>query len=221
MLARRAAHILMNAYDAATGLLTVPRSRSGHAGAADAQSRQRKMRHLHRHRPAARAEREPGPARRRRGDRQGGRTDRRGLAPRMLASRISGDRFAMLDVRRDAGSRRRFTENAARRTGARLRRGTAVECPPASAWRASPMASTLAHALAAAEIACKAAKDRGRNRVEVYEESDQSIVVDTRTSRWSERCATRSPRLVPPRGAVHRAAQRRAARRPTSSCCCV
>jgi EAL domain-containing protein (putative c-di-GMP-specific phosphodiesterase class I) len=34
----------------------------------------------------------------------------------------------------------------------------------------------LSHALAAAEIACKAAKDRGRNRVETYEDSDQSIV---------------------------------------------
>ena len=31
-------------------------------------------------------------------------------------------------------------------------------------------------ALAAAEIACKAAKDRGRNRVQSYEDSDQSIV---------------------------------------------
>ena len=34
----------------------------------------------------------------------------------------------------------------------------------------------LSHALASAEIACKAAKDRGRNRVEVYAEGDQSIV---------------------------------------------
>ena len=34
----------------------------------------------------------------------------------------------------------------------------------------------LSHALAAAEIACKAAKDRGRDRVETYEDTDQSIV---------------------------------------------
>jgi len=34
----------------------------------------------------------------------------------------------------------------------------------------------LSHALAAAEIACKAAKDRGRDRVETYAEADQSIV---------------------------------------------
>jgi predicted signal transduction protein with EAL and GGDEF domain len=34
----------------------------------------------------------------------------------------------------------------------------------------------LAHALAVAETACKAAKDRGRNRVELYQASDLSIV---------------------------------------------
>jgi len=32
------------------------------------------------------------------------------------------------------------------------------------------------HGLAAAEIACKAAKDRGRNRVEVYQDTDASII---------------------------------------------
>jgi diguanylate cyclase (GGDEF)-like protein len=36
--------------------------------------------------------------------------------------------------------------------------------------------STLDHGLAAAEIACKAAKDRGRNRAEVYQEADHSII---------------------------------------------
>ena len=34
----------------------------------------------------------------------------------------------------------------------------------------------LAHALATSEIACKAAKDRGRNRVEMFQDSDQSII---------------------------------------------
>jgi EAL domain-containing protein (putative c-di-GMP-specific phosphodiesterase class I) len=36
--------------------------------------------------------------------------------------------------------------------------------------------NALAHALATAEIACKAAKDRGRNRVEIFQDSDQSII---------------------------------------------
>lgn len=34
----------------------------------------------------------------------------------------------------------------------------------------------LAHGLANAEIACKAAKDRGRNRVELFQDADQSIM---------------------------------------------
>ena len=34
----------------------------------------------------------------------------------------------------------------------------------------------LMHSLAAAETACKAAKDRGRNRVEVYRANDVSLV---------------------------------------------
>lgn len=37
-------------------------------------------------------------------------------------------------------------------------------------------AEELAHVLATAETACKAAKDRGRNRVEVYEQADASIM---------------------------------------------
>ena len=39
-----------------------------------------------------------------------------------------------------------------------------------------PAREELAHVLVAAETACKAAKDRGRNRVELYEQSDVSIV---------------------------------------------
>ena len=39
-----------------------------------------------------------------------------------------------------------------------------------------PTATELAHVLAPAETACKAAKDRGRNRVEVYQPSDVSIM---------------------------------------------
>jgi Amt family ammonium transporter len=45
----------------------------------------------------------------------------------------------------------------------------AAELPPDSQHR-------LAHGLANAEIACKAAKDRGRNRVEIFQDADQSII---------------------------------------------
>ena len=39
----------------------------------------------------------------------------------------------------------------------------------------------LSHALAAAEIACKAAKDRGRGRVEVFQESTRASSGAART----------------------------------------
>ena len=39
-----------------------------------------------------------------------------------------------------------------------------------------PRSKEFVHAFAAAETACKAANDRGRNRVEVYQEADESIV---------------------------------------------
>jgi len=39
-----------------------------------------------------------------------------------------------------------------------------------------PRAQEFTHAFAAAETACKAANDRGRNRVEVFQEADESII---------------------------------------------
>ena len=39
-----------------------------------------------------------------------------------------------------------------------------------------PRSKEFVHAFAAAETACKAANDRGRNRVELYQEADESIV---------------------------------------------
>jgi EAL domain-containing protein (putative c-di-GMP-specific phosphodiesterase class I) len=104
---------------------------------------------------------------------------RRSVTPRMLASRISGDRFALLlpgahvDQAQDHAERLR---DALERLGFVRDRQT-VEIS-ASFGIAAVLGGhhPLSHALASAEIACKAAKDRGRNRVEVYAEGDQSIV---------------------------------------------
>ena len=78
----------------------------------------------------------------------------------------------------------------------------------------------LAHALAAAEIACKAAKDRGRNRVELYEDSDQSIVrryTDVTLVGTAATCA--GPR---PSGSRRSPSCRSTAPppAPSTSCCC-
>ncbi len=104
---------------------------------------------------------------------------RRSLSPRMLAARISGDRFALFagDASIDA------TQDIAENLREGLERlefvnGTKSVDVSASFGIARVVESKhpLSHALAAAEIACKAAKDRGRDRVEIYEDSDQSIV---------------------------------------------
>ena len=104
---------------------------------------------------------------------------RRSVTPRMLASRISGDRFALMLP--DA------TVNHAQDLAERLRdsleqlgfiRDRQTVEITASFGIAAVMGGhhPLSHALASAEIACKAAKDRGRNRVEIYADGDQSIV---------------------------------------------
>jgi diguanylate cyclase (GGDEF)-like protein len=103
---------------------------------------------------------------------------RRRLPPGAFGARISGDRFAVLlpaqvqDAERFAQALRAGAEQIVPNPG--------ESHPPVSiSIGVAPLASEageLAHVLAAAESACKAAKDRGRNRVEVYRSSDVSIV---------------------------------------------
>ena len=96
-----------------------------------------------------------------------------------LSARISGDRLAALIP--NTGM------EAAAELAEQIRAAAAAITPRAgqSAFEVSvcvgvaPVGraeNALAHALATAEIACKAAKDRGRNRVEVFQDSDQSII---------------------------------------------
>ncbi len=96
-----------------------------------------------------------------------------------LSARISGDRLAALIPNTSMESAASVAEL--------VRAGAAAIKPRAGqgAFEVSvclgvaPIGrndNALAHALATAEIACKAAKDRGRNRVEVFQDSDQSII---------------------------------------------
>jgi len=95
-----------------------------------------------------------------------------------FGSRISGDRFVVLlpakvhDAERFAESLRAGAERLAV-TDAGVQLPVSISVGVALLDCA---ADELAHVLAAAETACKAAKDRGRNRVEVYQQSDVSIV---------------------------------------------
>jgi len=104
---------------------------------------------------------------------------RRKPRPGALAARIAGDRFAVFlpDCKLE------FAEQIAEtlcRQSAELSYargdGTVQVSVSVGVAELDDSPTGLAHGLASAEIACKAAKDRGRGRVEVFQESDQSIV---------------------------------------------
>ena len=103
---------------------------------------------------------------------------RRRLAPGAFAARISGDRFAALlptgveDAAQFAESLRDGAEKLGGVQGEQ-RLHVSISIGVAAL---DPGSGELMHSLAAAETACKAAKDRGRNRVESYKTDDQSIV---------------------------------------------
>jgi diguanylate cyclase (GGDEF)-like protein len=95
-----------------------------------------------------------------------------------FAGRLSGDRFAIVLNGEDA--------LAGAKHAARLREAVSkIAIGPDAGLEVSiscgvaelvDIPQGLARALAAAEIACKAAKDHGRNRVEVYAAQDSSIM---------------------------------------------
>jgi diguanylate cyclase (GGDEF)-like protein len=96
-----------------------------------------------------------------------------------LSARISGDRLAALvpNVGMDAAAT--VAENIRAAVAAVAPRAGQGSFEVSASLGVAPVGrseNALAHALATAEIACKAAKDRGRNRVEVFQDSDQSII---------------------------------------------
>jgi diguanylate cyclase (GGDEF)-like protein len=96
-----------------------------------------------------------------------------------IAARISADRFAILLPLTDVQQSARAAE-AIREAASRLKLGPAestfdvsISCGVAS-YIAMPQG--LDRALAMAELACKAAKAKGRNRVEIYASTDNSMI---------------------------------------------
>ncbi len=91
---------------------------------------------------------------------------------------MSGDRFAVL-LRANLDDAARFAESlraGAEQLGAGLGDGTLAISISVGVAAVEPRSEEITHAFAAAETACKAANDRGRNRVEVFQENDESIV---------------------------------------------
>jgi diguanylate cyclase (GGDEF)-like protein len=103
---------------------------------------------------------------------------RRRLTPGALAARISGDRFTVLlpAALDDAAGFAEALRQGAEQLGAGIGDGSLAVSISVGVAAVEPRAQEFTHAFAAAETACKAANDRGRNRVEVFQEADESII---------------------------------------------
>jgi diguanylate cyclase (GGDEF)-like protein len=103
---------------------------------------------------------------------------RKRLPPGGLAARVSGDRFAVLlpAALDDAADFAESLRQGAEQLGTGLGDGTLAVSISIGVAAVEPRAQEFTHAFAAAETACKVANDRGRNRVEVFQEADESIV---------------------------------------------
>jgi len=139
---------------------------------------------------------------------------RQRLPPGAMAARISGDRFAVLLPAGldDAAGFAEALRQSAEQVGASIGDGTMAVSISVGVAAVEPRAQEFTHAFAAAETACKAANDRGRNRVEVFQEADESIirrftdinVVTNLRSAISENRLHLYAQLVLPLGEIHR-----------------
>jgi diguanylate cyclase (GGDEF)-like protein len=96
-----------------------------------------------------------------------------------LSARISGDRLAALIPRSTMDGAADVAEIIRAAAAAIVPRAGQGSFEVSVCVGVAPVQhsdNALAHALATAEIACKAAKDRGRNRVEMFQDSDHSII---------------------------------------------
>jgi diguanylate cyclase (GGDEF)-like protein len=103
----------------------------------------------------------------------------RSLPPGALSARISGDRLAALIPNSSMDAAAIVAEKIRAAAAAIAPRAGQGSFEVSACLGVAPIGRSdnpLAHALATAEIACKAAKDRGRNRVEIFQDSDQSII---------------------------------------------
>ena len=96
-----------------------------------------------------------------------------------VACRLSGDRFTVFLPHMNLAQARQLADTICRE----VRGGPVAQQdsnhPVSMSWGAVSTSAGdlhLDHRIAEAEIACKAAKDRGRGRVEVFQDTDQSMI---------------------------------------------
>jgi diguanylate cyclase (GGDEF)-like protein len=93
-----------------------------------------------------------------------------------FACRLSGDRFTVFLPHMNLSQTRQLAESICREVSSAA---AAQQHPVSMSWGAVSTSASdlhLDHRIAEAEIACKTAKDRGRGRVEVYQDTDQSMI---------------------------------------------
>jgi diguanylate cyclase (GGDEF)-like protein len=101
------------------------------------------------------------------------------LPPGSCSCHLSGDRYTVYVPHTTLAQARRIAEQLSKSVSGLSIEVHSVPTPLSISFGVAVIPATeggLSHALAAAEAACKAAKDRGRGRVEVYQDADQSIV---------------------------------------------
>jgi diguanylate cyclase (GGDEF)-like protein len=109
-------------------------------------------------------------------------TIRTNLTTAVTAARVAGDRFALFFAGHRVDEARPFLDAlcATVNSTALMHEGRPIEL--SMSFGMAPVPSTrypLSHALAAAEVACKAAKDRGRKRVETFQEAEAQKLQET------------------------------------------
>lgn len=98
-----------------------------------------------------------------------------------FACRLSGDRFTVFLPHMNLAQARQLGDSICREisnSGGTLA-SKQPDHPVSMSWGAVSTSASelhLDHRIAEAEIACKTAKDRGRGRVEVYQDTDQSMI---------------------------------------------
>jgi len=104
---------------------------------------------------------------------------RRPAHPQAFGARVAGDQFALFLP--DSDPERALAQAEAMRAavaqlGPVRGEGSTPISVSCGVARIAPGSTKMAHALACAEVACKTAKGRGRNRVELYQDADISII---------------------------------------------
>jgi diguanylate cyclase (GGDEF)-like protein len=178
MMTRHIAYVLQNAYDPSTGLLTRPALEQRALAALEGNSGEHCIAYADVDRLHVINENH--------GMHVGdavivriAETIRMQLPQDVSAARISGDRFALFFANESLDAARTFLASLCQAISELSfeHEGTAVAV--SASFGVAAVESTkfpLSHALAHAEAACKAAKDRGRGRVELYQDADRSIV---------------------------------------------